>query len=357
VHRSGSTATQKFTVDTTTGYVSIYAGNITSSGSTYDGTGIVFDNDGLRAYVKSGSTTTKTIDINSGGSATFRGTVYATDGEFTGSIKAGSSITGATITGGIINTALTGARITINDTANSIDFYPSISNINPGYIRASTILEAGVTYGKLEISGPYAATHGRPRVEFYSIGAADSVIKFTTDLLWTTQSLLAGGNLRTLGDLDVSGHTYIWELDVSSTIYANTLGVYNGTNGYPVRQVYGSGTGLAEAGYLRVQTSSRNDKKNIEPLPENNYIDMLTKLNPVKFNDLSENDGDPKAIGLIAEEVAEIPELRYGLVPLDQDGNALAVHYELVGVLLIMALKEIKQKLSTIEARLDALEG
>jgi hypothetical protein len=108
---------------------------------------------------------------------------------------------------------------------------------------------------------------------------------------------------------------------------------------------------------LRVQTSSRKHKKNIEPFPEDNYIDMLTRLNPVRFNDLSENDGDPKAIGLIAEEVAEIQELRYGLAPIDEDGNPVAVHYELVGVLLIMALKEIKEKLNAIENRLDALES
>jgi len=140
-------------------------------------------------------------------------------------------------------------------------------------------------------------------------------------------------------------------------IYANTLGVYTGTSAYAVRQVYAGGTGTNATGFLRVNTSSRKFKKNISPLIEGSYMDLLTRLSPVSYIDRNEEDSAPKAFGLIAEEVAEIPELKDGLVPRDAEGNPGAVHYELVGVLAIMALKEIKAKIESIENRLDALEG
>jgi hypothetical protein len=165
----------------------------------------------------------------------------------------------------------------------------------------------------------------------------------------------SGNFITGTGSVDVGiGTTTLYS---DGRIYANTLGVYTGASAYAVRQVYAGGTGTSTTGYLRVNTSSRKFKKNITPLTEGNYMDLLTRLSPVSYIDRNEDEGSPRAFGLIAEEVAEIPELKDGLVPRDAEGNPGAVHYELVGVLSLMALKEIKHKLDNIFERLDRLEG
>jgi hypothetical protein len=253
------------------------------------------------------------------------------------------------LTGNIIRTQVstTFPRISLNEVFNQLTFHTNSGSL-PGSIEGL----GSTTYGQLRIQAPRPSGYQAASMTLYTLDDVTTTIMINSDLAWFSQGAVFGS-----GIIANSGTSYFNKMQIGNTIYANDLGVYNGTNGYPVRQVYGSGTGGNAPGFLRVQTSSRKHKKNIEPFPEDNYIDMLTRLNPVRFNDLSENDDDPKAIGLIAEEVAEIQELRYGLAPIDEDGNPVAVHYELVGVLLIMALKEIKEKLNAIENRLDALES
>ena len=254
------------------------------------------------------------------------------------------------LTGNVIRTQTsdTFPRISLNEVFNKLTFHTNAGSMQPGSIEGL----GSTTYGQLRIQAPRPNGYEAASMTLYTLDDTTTTIMITSDLAWFSKGAIFGS-----GILANSGTSYFNKMEIGSTIYANTLGVYNGANAYPIRQVYGDGVGGSAPGFLRVQTSSRKDKKNIEPFPENNYIDMLTRLNPVRFNDLSENDDDPKAIGLIAEEVAEIQELRYGLAPIDKDGNPIAVHYELVGVLLIMALKEIKEKLNAIENRLDALES
>jgi hypothetical protein len=170
------------------------------------------------------------------------------------------------------------------------------------------------------------------------------------------QFFTVSGNIGT-GTGNINAGIGTTTLYSDGSIYANTLGVYTGASAYAVRQVYAGGSGTSRTGFLRVNTSSRKFKKNIEPLVEGNYMNLLTSLKPVSYLDRNEEEGSPRAFGLIAEEVAEILELKDGLVPRDADGNPGAVNYELIGVLSLMALKEIKAKLESMENRLDALEG
>jgi hypothetical protein len=246
------------------------------------------------------------------------------------------------LTGNIIRTQVstTFPRISLNEVSNQLTFHTA-SGGRPGAIYGQSF----GSYGRFRIDSPGAANGEIPYIEMYSLSPTTSTMILSGDVIFL-QGVTSVDNLSSSG-----------RVEFNDRIYANSLGVYTGTSAYAVRQVYAGGTGTNETGYLRVNTSSRRFKKNIEQLVEGSYMDLLTQLSPVSYLDRNEEEGSPRAFGLIAEEVAEIQELKDGLVPRDAEGNPGAVHYELVGVLAVMALKEIKSKLESIESRLDALEG
>ena len=104
------------------------------------------------------------------------------------------------------------------------------------------------------------------------------------------------------------------------------------------------------AGYLKVNTSTVRHKENIVPIDKTNYINIIDLLNPVTFNYKEDIDPDKLInVGLVAEDLEQIPGLEK-LVVYGQDGLPIGISYDKLPVFLILALKEIKD-------RLDALEG
>jgi hypothetical protein len=358
IHRRGSTSTQKFTVDATTGYVSIYAGNITSSvvsGSTvFDGTGVIFDNNGLRAYVKSGTTTTKTIDINSGGSAEFKGTIYATSGEFTGAVKAASidsdsTINGAEIIGSVIKTSTADLRIAVNETANKITF-ETASTIDPGEIYGESGLNGSIGYGILTINSPRNASPlgERSSIKLYSLDRTTSTILFTTDL-----GIFSNGITLGAGMYAPSGTTTVNKLVVGSTIDANVLGVTSSNGQGAIYQ--------DSSGFLKVRTgtsSSIKVKDNVAPFEDiSNYSNIINNMNLVTFNYKPEIVEDPwfKQIGMIVEDLVQHTDSEF-LIEYKNDEPS-GIFYEKIPLFLVGAFKEMTQKIEEMQARLDALEG
>ena len=61
-------------------------------------------------------------------------------------------------------------------------------------------------------------------------------------------------------------------------------------------------------------------------------------------------------MGLIAEDLVQVQGMENFVVS-DSEGEPLGINYDRISVALIMALKEIKQRLENIEQRLDALEA
>ena len=287
----------------TTGQIDLARLNITAGSA---GNFFTVDASGIRAY----KNYSETVNISSSGTASFSGKITATEG----SIGNWTINTNGTITNG---TTL---------------FFGSGTNTAGGNVDWAIfdITKWGYLSGLMTGSGGIQSTSG-------------TIITLTGDVIAAGGALVAGISRSILYS--------------DGSIYANTLGVYTGASAYAIRQVYAGGSGTNASGFLRVNTSSRKFKKDIVPLEEGNYTNLLTQLTPVSYLDRNENDGDPKAYGLIAEEVAEIAELKDGLVPKDADGNPGAVHYELIGVLSIMALKEIKKKIESIETRLDAINA
>lgn len=103
--------------------------------------------------------------------------------------------------------------------------------------------------------------------------------------------------------------------------------IWNGRNG----TLYG----------ISAWVSSEKAKKNITDLEINSS--KIYDLRPVSFNWKEQEDGQPKAIGMIAEEVDKIlPQL----VSYDGEGKPHHITYELLSVLLLKELQKLRQSLS-----------
>jgi hypothetical protein len=165
--------------------------------------------------------------------------------------------------------------------------------------------------------------------------------------------------------------------------------------------VFGANTGgtLIYRIFSNGTTSARSDakwKKNIETARDG-YIDDLARLRVVKYNWHNHEDGTPKEMGLIAQEVEEVfpglvqedeekrDEVRTREIPavLDEDGNEVeparteeyteqvgtgeytkSIKFSVFTPMLIKAVQELKaitdtqaQTIATLEARIAALEG
>ena len=310
-------------------------GNASATAIPTAGARVVMNSLGILAFNSNSqsNSTGITFSLNaSTGDAFFKGEVQATSGKFTGEVQASSGkFTGeVTATSGRIgswNIDTTNGWISNGTTY----FYGSSSDPtgNPSSYAVLDATKFGYFNGMQTGSGGYLTSSG----PFQSIS----------------------GNVNTAtGALSVGLAKTILYSD--GTIYANTLGVYSGASALAIRQVQAAASGTnSETGFLRVNASSRRFKKNIESLSEGPYLDIVDRLNPVSFIDSNETDLSPRAIGLIAEEVAEIEELTDALVPKDENGDPFAINYPLVGVVAVMAIKELKNKLDLINQRLDAL--
>ena len=114
----------------------------------------------------------------------------------------------------------------------------------------------------------------------------------------------------------------------------------------PKFYVYGNGT------YGTVSDATL--KKNIETARDG-YLDDIQKLRVVKYNWKTDDDGTPKELGWIAQELAEVfPGLVQDSQP-DADGNTVKeVKTSVLQFMLLKALQEANTKIKTLEGRLTA---
>lgn len=292
---------------------------------------IRLDSTGLKIYDNNG---TATVSLNSNGSASFTGTV------------AGSTITGGTIniTGQTFSSATNdGEGASGSDTGLSNSFTSEyvrngITNLGINGISLISANTAGV------ISSWYP----------YYDGTVDLGIKASAT---GTYSAYRWRNARLTGDLYIGGDGSTNSVGTSAgpiirlfntgRIYANTLGV-------------NSGTAIVQdsSGYLRVSSSSRRYKENIQPIT-GTYLNAIKLLQPVTFNYKEEFSGleeNPITSGLIAEDVAEIEELST-VVNFNNEGNPESISYDRLAVFLAVAIKELSDKVDTLSNRLDELQA
>ena len=297
-----------------------FKGDITGSSGTFGG--VTISSTGLSA---------SQFSIDSSGNATFSGNLNAAGGSFSGTLQGNTYRTANTSTY---------PRIAINDSYNQITF-ETVSGHNPGSMYGYS---AG-SYGILRIGSPYASGYTEAYITMYSLGSSLSYIALNADV-----ASVSGGMVLYGGGIDASatGTSYFNKVNIGSTVYANTLGTGTGLNIVQVQ----SGT---NAGYLKVSTSSIKYKTNLEYLNDSNYLNIIDDIKPVLFN-YKEQPDDPKIMGLIAEDLVQVQGMENFVVS-DSEGEPLGINYDRISVALIMALKEIKQRLENIEQRLDALEA
>lgn len=310
-----------------------------SSGGTRP---VYMDDTGL--YMKNAANNANTLFLESStGKAYFAGELVAASGSFIGTMSAGSiNISGGT--GSVSDDGEGGPSTVISTTTNAFSTLYTRAGIGCLGINAIGFISVN-TGGWLSSMYPY------------SDGAVDLGIKSGSNyntyrwrnLRLTGTAYFGGdGSNNTLSPTSPTGAAQIKvAINSNGTIYANLLGT-------------STGTAIVQNadGFLKVSSSSRRYKENIEPIT-GSYIDSIKELSPVTFSykeEFSGSSNNPIVSGLIAEDVAEIEQLNT-VVNYNNEGTPESISYDRLSVFLAIAIKELSNKIDTLSSRLDALEG
>ena len=232
--------------------------------------------------------------------------------------------------------------ITFSGANTSIDFKVSGSTI--GHIVPLSSYGVLIHYGASADpgGGSYPQMYvGSSNVSMFAdsshgIGVSTSGASVNGGLTINTGTLASGTH-------NINSGTTI--LNSGGTIYANSLGTGTGLS---VVQVQTGGN----TGYLKVNTSARRFKKNITPIDSTGYLSIIDAVTPVTYDEIDGPD-NAKLPGFIAEDLAEVKGME-SVVVYNDKGEAMGIAYDKIPVMIMLALKELKQQ---INARLDKLEG
>jgi len=360
---------------------SIQSGTLTgtTNGTTYTNEGVIINLDG-RGYIASPN-----FYINSSGSAFFRGSVIAqgfalsdTSGDYW-SITPGSTSTGFRF-GGADGIQFSGGKITLGTNTeiygdlalNSYNYWkPSNNTFNVGssskYINfngsvltvAGKIIADSGNIGGWVINSNGSISNGTTYFFGSSTDAQQNangwaIFDYSKSAYFSSYSAGSDGYVTASGSFTtVSGNmivgtgsfvagtkTFIYG---NGTIYANTLGT---GSGLAIHQVQAG----ANAGYLKVNTSTIRHKENIDYIGQEGYLNKIANMSPAFFN-YKEGYGDPSRleIGLIAEDLEELGGFET-VLHYNNDNELMGISYDKLSAMLILSIKELK-------SRLDALEG
>lgn len=142
-------------------------------------------------------------------------------------------------------------------------------------------------------------------------------------------TLFAGGDVSVHGNVVASG---IWDSEVDVT------------TGIPVF--------VDQQGNLGTLLSSKRFKEHIKNVDLKRIFDLIDTLNIVSFNYKSDKTKQEQ-MGMIAEQVAEnFPEF----VTYDNEGKPFSIRYDLLSVLAIGAISQMKSILNDQDIRIERLE-
>lgn len=143
------------------------------------------------------------------------------------------------------------------------------------------------------------------------------------------------------------------------------FGAYNSFASVFMYRIYSNGTVAAR--------SDARWKKNIETA-RNGYAEDLSRLRVVKYNWYNQEDGAPKELGLIAQEVEQVfpnlvqtdPVMKKRKVTDEQgnvteeeyqDGNSKSIKVSVLTPMLIKAIQEQQALITQLQADVAALKG
>ena len=205
------------------------------------------------------------------------------------------------------------------------------------------------------------ATTGSPDIFFQENGATQVSVGWWSDVnqfhVYYNQGSYTLLTLNTSGDMTLAGKLYL----------SGNQNGYLWNNGGYIRQ--SGGSGFVADGYVVVGTlgygssgplyldgnhrisyysSAQRYKENIETLSDCSW---LYDLRPVNFDwkDAERAKSEGRQIGLIAEEVNAIcPQLTW----LDDSGKLEGVHYEWLGIPLLVEVKKLRNRVEALENQL-----
>jgi hypothetical protein len=155
------------------------------------------------------------------------------------------------------------------------------------------------------------------------------------------------------GDISVAGNQTL-----DGTLFVGGDIITNGNVTAP--SVFGQTVDIAtaipvfvdETGAIGTSLSSKRFKENIKSADLKRIFDLIDKINIVSFNYKSDTN-KREQIGMIAEQMAEVfPEF----VAYDNEGKPFSIRYDLLSVLAIGAMSQMKSILNDQDIRIERLE-
>lgn len=360
---SGTTNSERFIFDAATGYIKITAGADPATGAR-----IIFDNDGIRAY---NSSNTKTIDINSGGSAEFSGTIKASS--ITGSSFVAESGTKKTTisdnaTISIVDTGtdwLSGGAFTLKSGTKSL--YLGSTAIS--FDGNSLIFTNGGLGGYAEDDLVISAGSNTLHLGGYS---ETGYVQFNKQLASLTAAVSSGDvslapNDRVTGSFMGPGTVVARRLNGIPGWFGRF-----GTTGTVevIRFMFSSldtAGSMIDAGGITTTSAGFPAFRNVSDyrLKEEiqDYSEGLNRINNTRVRSfiMKADEERNTQVGFVAHELAEaFPEFVQGVRDgVDKDGNPEYQSISTTNLIphLVSAIKELSASVDLIKQRLDALEG
>jgi hypothetical protein len=376
------------------------------------------DSSGIRLYNSSGVVV---VDLNaSTGAASFSGNLSAATGTFAGALSAATGtfsgdLSGATVTGGTIQTAASGQRITmdatsggtiwfrdagsdygfINGPGSALGFnsgngggsYRSRVFLTPGSglfqnVNSSQVQVGGgvqVSSSALDLNTTSGTAYLRSPSGAVSVSAGGNISSMAsgTNEVWGGGSVLlqstgANASMYAAGNCNIqsSGGTYI-NGGGTATVAASTVNLGNGSSSqaivsmaiYDNTSTFAANVGISTSpgGRFYRLTSSRRYKVGIAKTRV--LMADIRALDPVVYYDRGQaeaaggsTEGLSQQLGLIAEEVHQTT-LGHLLTELDADGRPESVNYARVGVALIRPVISLADRLDQVEAAVASLRA
>ena len=332
---SGSVSIGSLTSGTLNAAATLGSGSVQASNA---GGSVTLDAAGLRLYKGVGTNTVK-LDATTG-NATFTGTV-------SGSSITGSVISGTTVIGGLIETASSGARVTLDaGSAGQISVYDSAGN--QGLITK--------TFG-----GPISLSSGvQAPLASFSQTATNTIIPQSggtisvSNTLATTALSASSTFTGTGGGTWNGGTTTIGANGLTTNLLSSTINLGNITGTSASTSLTMVGRNLF---YVLSTAKAKTDVRDTTIRPE----DVLA-MRPVTYIDRAQAEeagsleGLKRHLGMIAEEVDNLPSIGPLLVVRDDDGEPMSLIYERIPVLHQIVLQHQAAELEQLRARVDALE-
>jgi len=227
-------------------------------------------------------------------------------------------------------------------------------------IGGSTAVSSGDGLGEFHFTGSDGTNLISAAVISAAVAGTPGANNMPGRLLFSTTT---PGNSSPTERVRIGGYGRIDTFDSSGACIQATSALAASTSDYIFIGRY-AGTGLATGVACYVvytngafqQLSDGNLKKNIERT-RNGYLEDLNRLRVVKYNWKSQEDGDPKELGLVAQEVENIFPGLVSEMDSETENSSKGIKTSVLPYMLIKALQEATLRIETLEAKVAALEG